>query len=282
MKTAANLVAQVTELVSFPDVAVQVIDMLADNTSDADSIGSTIEQDPALTATLLKLANSSLYGVGAEVDSVAKAFMRVGEQEIQELTLGICTSRAFSDVPNDILSLKDFWRHSLLCGAVARTIARRTKARNASMVFTGGLLHDIGHLVMFNLIPEESQQTLALCRDQMNGEDIYLAERELLGFDHMDVGKQLGEHWNWPSSLVKCIERHHQPFDYPDCSDAEIIVHIANSIATLIEIDSTDLQHASQVDERAWERLNYRPEQALEVQKDIQQEIAGLLKIFVS
>ena len=207
MNTAAELVTEVTELVSFPDVAVQVNDLLADDVSDAEKVGAIIEQDPALTATLLKVANSSMYGVGGGVDSVAKAFTRIGAREIQELTLGICATRAFNGVPNEILSVEDFWQHSLLCGAAARILARRVRTPDAGMVFTGGLLHDIGHLVMFHLIPTESLEALALSRDEMDGDEVYLAEREVLGFDHMDVGRLLGELWNWPAALVQSIGR---------------------------------------------------------------------------
>ena len=84
MRSATDLVSKVTELVSFPDVAIQVNDMLSDEHSDASAIGAVIEQDPALTATLLKLANSSMYGpTSGDVDSVAKAFTRIGAREIQ-------------------------------------------------------------------------------------------------------------------------------------------------------------------------------------------------------
>ncbi len=282
MNTASELVSQVTELVSFPEVAIQVNDMLSDETSDADRIGSLIEQDPALTATLLKLANSSMYGSGAEIDSVAKAFTRIGAREIQELTLGICATRAFSGIPNELVSMQDFWQRSLLCGTIARHIARRIRARDAGMVFTAGLLHDVGHLVMFNLVPDRAVQALALCRDEMDGENVYLAEREILGFDHMDVGRQLAELWNWPASLANCIARHHEPFEHADCSDAEVIVHVANSLATLAELQSEDLDEASPVDERAWQKLGVSTDDVPELVADVREEIAELLQMLVS
>ncbi len=281
MSSAADLVTRVTELVSFPDVAVQVNDLLSDDVSDAGVIGSIIEQDPALTATLLKLANSSIYGASAEVDSVAKAFTRVGAQEIQELTLGICASRAFRGIPNEIISVKDYWNHSLLCGAAAKLIARKVKAQNAGMVFTGGLLHDVGHLVMFNMMPEESMRALALCREEMDGESIHLAEREVFGFDHAQVGAALGQSWNWPQALVNCIARHHDPFAFPDCTDAEVIVHLADSVATLAEFGSTDIDEAPPVDPQTWDRLGIEPEETLELLEDLRRDVASLLKIFV-
>ena len=280
MNTASELVSRVTDLVSFPDVAIQVNDLLADDLSDADAIGAIIEQDPALTANLLKLANSAMYGSATEIDTVSKAFTRIGSREIQELTFGICASRAFAGIPNEIVSVEDFWHHSLLCGTAARLLAQRTRCQNASMVFTAGLLHDIGHLVMFHLIPEESLRTLALCRNEMNAEDLHIAERELLGFDHTDVGRALGERWNWPSALINCIARHHEPFEYPDCTDAEITIHLANSVATLAEIGSNDFDDAPPVDERTWDRLGLQPDEVLEILDQTREDISSLLQIF--
>lgn len=280
MNSASDLVSNVTELVSFPDVAMQVNDLLADDVSDADAIGEIIEKDPALTANLLKLANSSMYGSATAIDTVAKAFTRIGSREIQELTLGICASRAFSGIPNEIISVKDFWHHSLLCGVAAKLIARRVKCRNSSMVFTAGLLHDVGHLVMFHQVPEESLQTLALCRNEMDAENLFLAEREILGFDHMDVGRALGELWNWPPDLVNSIARHHEPFEHPDCTDSDVIIHLANSVATLIEVGGTDMADAPPVDERTWERLGIRPGDIEELLDEIKEDISTLLQIF--
>ncbi len=280
MNTAAELVTEVTELVSFPDVAVQVNDLLADDVSDAEKVGAIIEQDPALTATLLKVANSSMYGVGGGVDSVAKAFTRIGAREIQELTLGICATRAFNGVPNEILSVEDFWQHSLLCGAAARILARRVRMPDAGMVFTGGLLHDIGHLVMFHLIPAESLKALALSREEMDGEEVYLAEREVLGFDHMDVGRLLGELWNWPEALVQSIGRHHTPFEHTDCTDADVLIHVANSIAVLAELESEDIHDASPVDPRAWERLSLERDCIPELVAETREAVAGLARAF--
>jgi putative nucleotidyltransferase with HDIG domain len=281
VQSAADLVTKVTELVSFPDVAIQVNDMLADDMSDADAIGEVIQQDPALTATLLKLANSAMYGTGSDVDSVAKAFTRMGASEIRDLTLGICASRAFSGIPNEIISVKDYWNHSLWCGAAAKLFAKEVNARNAGMVFTAGLLHDIGHLVMFNLMPEQAIQALALCRDEMDGDYIHLAEREVFGFDHTEVGKALGELWNWPETLVSCIAYHHDPFAHPDCTEAEVLIHLSDSVATLAEFGSDDMAEAPYVDERTWERLGITPADVARLLPEIKESVSSLLQLFV-
>jgi len=281
MNTATDLVAKVTELVSFPDVAIQVNDLISDGVSDADAIGSIIEQDPALTATLLKLANSSMYGASSEIDTVARAFTRIGSSEIQQLTLGICASRAFSGIPNEIVTVKDHWNHSLLCGTAAKLLARKARAGNAGMIFTAGLLHDIGHLVMFNLMPEKSMQALALSRDEMDAENIHIAEQEVFGFDHADVGGALGKLWNWPQTLVDCIAHHHDPFGFPDHTDGEVIIHLADSVATLAEFGGDDIADAPPVDERTWDKLKLQPEDVQEIVPEIRESTSSMLQLFL-
>lgn len=284
MNSAEELAAQVTTLVSFPDVALRIGDMIDDGNSDAARIAAVIEQDPALAATLLRIANSALYGSSASVDSLAKAFMRIGAREIRELTLGICATRAFAGVPNEIVTVRDFWRHSLLCGSAARVVARTLRLREAGMVFTAGLLHDVGHLVMFNQLPQPSLEALALCRDELDGENLHVAEREVLGFDHTDVGRELGVRWRWPSSLTDCIAAHHDPFGHPDAGKAAVLVHVANSLATRVELglDTEEIapEEAAPVDPRAWAALGLEADAVPPMLEEIAQASAGMAELF--
>lgn len=93
--TAEQLAGQVTQLASFPDVAFRVNDMLTDENSGAEAIGAVIEPDPALSAALLRLANSALYSVGGSVSSVARAVTVVGLREVRDLAFGICATKSF-------------------------------------------------------------------------------------------------------------------------------------------------------------------------------------------
>ena len=123
-------------------------------------------------------------------------------------------------------------------------------------------------------------QALALSRDEMGGEDIYLAEREVLGFDHAEVGRCLGELWNWPVPLINSIARHHEPFEYSDLSDLDIVVHLANSVAGMMEVESVDLSDGAPVDERVWDHLDLEPEAVPELLDDVREGTSGLLRLF--
>lgn len=282
MTDASQLVENVTELMSFPDIAMKINQSLDDENSTANSLGNLIEQDPALTANILKLANSPVYSGGAEIDSVAKAVTRVGSREIQQLTFGICATRAFAGISNELISVEDFWRHSLCCAIAARMVGARLRIPNPGMLFTAGLLHDVGHLVMFSLKPELSTQALALSRDEMDGEFLYLAERRVFGYDHTQVGRELGRQWHWPESLIECIERHHQPFEYDSSSPHAAVVHLANSLATMAELESESLDDAADLDPQTWDRLGLAKEDAIAMVEELNGCAQSLLKMFVA
>ena len=282
MSSAKELAQNVDQLISFPEVAIRVNEMVADGASSADDLGAVIEKDPGLSATLLRVANSAFYNVGAEITDISKAFTRIGSSQVQELTLGICATRAFAGIPNELVSVEDFWRHSLMSAVAARLIAKQAKKRAAGMVFTAGLLHDVGHLVMFQQRPEQSSTALAKSRDEFNGHDVFRAEREVFGFDHMAVGSELARLWNWPDTLANCIQRHHNPFEFADYSDSDVIVHAANGVATLAELDADNFEDAPIIDPRTWDYLKLVPESLVDLKFDVISGVAELSKLFLA
>ena len=242
--TADELASRISNLVSFPDVAIRIEQKLADENSSVNDIAEVIRVDPAVSAALLRLANSAIYGAGGEVSSISRAVMVVGLRELRDLAYGICTTRAFEGVTNEIVSVEDFWRHSLHCAVAAKIIGASSRIRCADSPFTAGLLHDIGHLVMFNQEAESSRKALEMSLDLYDGTNDYLAEQQVFAFDHAAVGASLAEKWGLPEGLIKAIRYHHQPLEAGDDAGIAMIVHVANAVAVLAELDSMDFEEA--------------------------------------
>lgn len=280
--TPEDLASSITQLTSFPDVAFRINDMLSDENSSASDIGALIEPDPALSAALLRIANSAMYSIGGTVSSVDRAVTVVGLREVRDLAFGICANETFKGIPNELITVEDFWKHSLYCASASQSLARTVKVCPGESMFTAGLLHDIGHLVMFNQVPELSREALKLSLDENDGLSPYLSEREVLGFDHMAVGAELARQWRLPDNLRKCIEFHHEPFSSDEISDAVLVVHLANSIAVLAELDSQDLDDAPQIDQRALTHLRVDHKVILDTVLETQDAVAELLRIFVN
>ena len=279
---AAKLASKVTQLTSFPDVAFRINDMVSDENCGAVEICKLIKPDPALSAALLRLANSAMYPIGSTVDSVDRAVTIVGLREVRDLAFGICANTTFKGIPNDLITVEDFWKHSLYCASAAQHLAREARVCPGESLFTAGLLHDIGQLVMFNQAPSLSEAALRLCLDDSDGRSPYLAERQIFGFDHMEVGAELARHWRFPAGLRQCIEFHHEPFGSDECTDAVLVVHLANSIAVLAELGSDDLDDAPPIDLRVYDKLGLGPDVIPGTIEQTQGSVTELLRNFVN
>jgi putative nucleotidyltransferase with HDIG domain len=248
-----QIVGDVATLVSLPEVVVRINALVDDPTSSAEDIGRVVSQDAALTARLLTLANSAMFGMQRKIDTVGRAIAVLGTRQVRDLTLGLSAVRAFTGIPNDLVSMGSFWHHSVLCAVAARTLAAECARGRLDSSFVGGLLHDIGQLVMFNKLPEESRRALLMTIDAPNEPDLHLCEREILGFDHAVIGGALARRWRLPPSLVECIEFHHDPGKAQAHPLDVAIVHIANSTAVLAEVESDEIEDAPAIDPVAFE-----------------------------
>jgi putative nucleotidyltransferase with HDIG domain len=258
-----QLVADVAGLVSLPEVVVRINALVDDPKSSAEDIGRAIQQDPNLTARVLKLANSAMFGMQRQVDTVARAVAVLGTRQVRDLTLGLAAARAFDGIPNSLVSMGSFWHHSVLAAVCARLVAAEVPRGRPDSAFVAGLLHDVGQLVMFNKVPEQAHQALLMTIDEPGEPDLHVCERQLIGFDHADVGGALARRWGLPVALQECIEFHHRPDRAEQFPLDVAVVHVANTLAVLAELESDDYRDAVEVQPIAWERTKLDPAQAL-------------------
>jgi putative nucleotidyltransferase with HDIG domain len=190
---------------------------------------------------------------------------------------------AFEGLPNTLVSMQHFWRHSLYCALVARRLAKHINGCDSEVVFTAALLHDIGELVIFSRLPEQAKESLLLVLDSADELPVYQAERQIMGFDHAQVGGELARQWKLPPILEECIEFHHDVKDGLHFPKAVALIHIANVIALMAEIKTNDLTDVSPIDPRAWAIIGLGPtEVILTTIQEVEEEIAEAEKLFVS
>jgi len=280
MIDAEKLVGDVATLVSLPEVVIRINQLVDDPKSSAEDIGRVVAQDAALTARLLTLANSAMFGMSRKVDTVGRAIAVLGIRQVRDLTLGLSATRAFNGIPNHLVSMDSFWNHSLLCGVAARQLAGGCARGRPDSSFVGGLLHDIGQLVLFNKLPDESYRALLMTIDEPNEPDLYLCERALIGTDHAAVGGALARRWRLPGNLVECIEFHHEPARAHEHPLDVALVHIANSVAVLAEVESVEFEDAPAIQPMAWEVTGLKPAQALECAQTVRGAVEEVRQLF--
>ena len=231
---ARDLARGAIELVSLPEIFIKVNEMVENPKYSASAIGAVIENDPAVSARLLKLVNSPFYGFPSRIDTISRAIAIIGTRELRDMVLATSVVRLFSGLPNDLVTMDDFWHHSILCGVAARSLAAYKRIAHIEHFFVAGLLHDLGSLIVYRKLPELARE--ALLRTCHSNEVLYQVEQEILGFDHAEVGLELARAWKLPSSLMESIGFHHEPENAHDYPLEAAIVHLADLVVTALDL----------------------------------------------
>jgi putative nucleotidyltransferase with HDIG domain len=277
-----ELVKGVGDLVTLPDVFIRINQLVEDPDSTLDDITKVVSQDPSFTVRLLRVANSPFYGFPSTVETVSRAVTLIGTSQIRNLALSTSVSRTFAGLPNELVSMDNFWYHSLYCALAARILAHRVHKSDPEAVFTAGLLHDIGELVIFNRLPEQAKEALLLVLDSGDELPIYQAERQTMGFDHAQVGGELARQWHLPPLLEDCIAFHHDIQQAQHCPRETAIVHIANVLALMAEVDTLDPDDVPPIDPQAWKITGLEAEEVIESTiREAQEEIIEAKKLFL-
>lgn len=277
-----ELVKGVGGLVTLPDVFIRINQLVEDPNSSIADIARVAGQDPSFTVRLLRVANSSFYGFSSTIDTVSKAVSIIGTSQIRSLALATSVAHSFDGLPNTLVSMEHFWRHSLYCALVARILAKKAGRCDPDAVFTAALLHDIGELVIFNRMPQQAKDALLLVLDSADELPVYQAERQIIGFDHAEVGGELARQWKLPPLLEECIEYHHDIKDGLRFPREVALVHIANVLALMAEVHTLEPGDVSPIDPRAWEIVGLSAEELIaEVVGEVQEEISHAEKLFL-
>lgn len=274
----ASIVAETTTLVSLPSVCVKINELIERNNYTTAEIGSIISKDVNLTARLLHVANSAFYGFPAKINTVSRAVTIIGSRELRDLVLATSAVEAFNKIPIDMANMNSFWMHSLDCAILARILASRAKVLHSERLFVCGILHDVGHLVMYMKLPERARA--AMVHAAKSHQFIEVAERELIGFDHAQLGGSLLLAWQLPESLAEPVLYHHDPFAAPNFQLEATIIYLANSLAKASRIGGT-LSHSTDIDQRAWTALNLTPGQVPEILQEAKQQFGEALSVFL-
>jgi HD-like signal output (HDOD) protein len=225
----ASLVSGKVELATLPEVYTRLLAALQSEKTSAQELAAIIGQDPSLAAKLLKLVNSPAYASRLPIDTIGRAVSMVGQKELLTLVLGLAACNAFSDIAPEVCDMRAFWRHASACGVYANLLAAACPGTAPDRVFVGGLLHDIGQLVILRKLPAAAGRALLLSR--VEGLPMSEAETAVLGFDHTAVGRALVGSWHFPPSLTAMIADHHLPDGRPEARETAL-VHIADILAT--------------------------------------------------
>jgi HD-like signal output (HDOD) protein len=205
-----SLVCQMNHLPSIPTLYMQVIEKASRVDTVLEEIGGIIAQDVSMTAQILKLANSAFFGLRRQLSSVQEAVAYLGLDTIKSLVLSIHAFSQFDQAETGALKIESLWRHSMNVASSAKRISKLEVqgAKAAEEAFTAGMLHDIGKLVLVVNMPKDYAEAVRLNR---GGLELPLAEHQVFGANHADVGGYLIGLWGLPVPVVEAVALHHSP-----------------------------------------------------------------------
>ena len=236
---------EIKEIPIIPQVATKILQMQEDNLQISfKELEQLILIDPALTAKILKVANSALYARQREITNLQQAITLLGFKTIKSLVLLVCASNLYGkkktsyETPNintiTKVSEMSMWRHSVLTAFIARTISTRLKKEDKKEeIFIAGLLHDIGRIVLMINFSNRYNEFLGDISEG-KGKNILSVEERIFGVNHQEVGKMVLNKWNFPEELIDTAYLHHNAMVDSKYKNVVIIVGLANIYSKII------------------------------------------------
>lgn len=279
--SARGLVDEVSELFSVPVIYHRLADLL-DNLDPGigrDEIADVISHDPALTARVLKLANSTRQPPSKQIDTVYDAVDAISDDDLKTLNDTTTAIDAFSQVDTDLVDMDDFWNHSVCCGLAARMLAEKCQLAEPDRVFVAGVLHDIGQLVIYHTVPSLARRVLE--RAGQPEAYRYRAEKEVMGITHAQVGAELLDGWGFPEYLVEAVKYHHEPHKARNYPVETALVHISTSVVNRIEpswkMSMAQRESIAHINPCVWSVTGLTPEIIHPTLEDINVESMGVM-----
>ncbi len=266
MTDADKLLDSITDIPTLPDVVARINQLVRDPNTSAADINDVISRDMALSAKVLKLVNSPFYGFPRRITSITYAVVILGFRTIRNLAMSVFMMDLFKKGCEGF-DAKAFWRYCIGAAVASQTVAKHVEFPHGEDAFMGGLLHDVGLVIMSQYVTDDFAKVLEK-RDQL---DCLLleAEEHALDYDHTQLGGKLMERWNLPPHLVEIV-RH-----YPDPARADAdnmlvsIVHLGAIFTRALCFGNAGDNRLFAIDEHAWKQSGLTEPKLAEVLDDI-------------
>jgi HD-like signal output (HDOD) protein len=222
--------------------------LMQDPHTSAEELGRAIATDPALVSKVLKLVNSAFYGFPGRISTITQAIVILGFSTIRNVVLTTSILKSFGRNSNQKgFNIESFWEHSLLTGAIARSLAMERDANFIEETFIAGLLHDMGRIILIQKLTPDFEKVIA--HREAKGCSWIAAENAVLGVTHGEIGGWLARKWNLPIPFVEVMRFHHDPLaslevspsPQKDTTTLIFLVHAADTLSKRLKEGKIDL-----------------------------------------
>ncbi len=235
-QVVAAAIREISHIATLPEITVKVVELVENPKSTAQDLHKVISADPALCSRILKVVNSSFYGLPGQIGSINRAIVMLGLNAVKNIAIAASLAKLFrgGDL-TPTFSARDLWTHCNTTAAAAKIIANAMKMGLSDEAFLAGLIHDIGIMVEMqadrNKLIEVLRRTGADAKG-VPATDFMEAELAVFGATHEDFGAALCEKWKFPKSFTMVTGFHHKPMQLPpENRTLTAIIHVADRLA---------------------------------------------------
>jgi HD-like signal output (HDOD) protein len=219
---AREYAEEASDIFVLSDSFIRIKELLEDDSATIDDISQVILLDPALTAAILKLSNSSFFNYSGKIDTISKAMLVLGITEVYNLVIAYFTGKAFTTLAAESDFLDTFWARTIDCALLVKYLAGFTRIKKVERLFILGLLHNLGELVVQQLTPEKIVQ----CQSNGIDELPWQKQQQVLGFTFGKCSAELLRFWRLPYCLIEPVGSQDQD-DFEYLSDESKLLYIA-------------------------------------------------------
>ncbi|TKJ41245.1 hypothetical protein CEE37_06150 [candidate division LCP-89 bacterium B3_LCP] len=264
----------IDNLPTLPNVFLRIMQLMRDPEVSMKDIAEIIESDPAISMKILKLINSTFYGLSKQVDSIQQSIVLLGSSTIKNVVISISIFKVLNTgKPGTGFNRKAFWQHSIGCGLIARYISNQLGWEKNEDGFIAGVTHDIGKVILDRFFPEQLVSVMEHIKN--NGSSFYEAETITLGTSHSEIGSLLAENWKLPEKLVHVIAQHHSLEPESEHAGLIALIQLADMLTYHYKIGSGGAEKNPPIDPNVWSVLSIEPEILQEWDEELKGEIAN-------
>ena len=232
------IVEKIKKIPTIPVVAHEILSLIRDDLVAVNKLEKIVQNDPAISAKIMSVANSAFYGYKTPAKTLDNAILRIGFDSVKNIALGISLLTVLGDGKDKrAMDYQRVFNHSVSVGFIAGVLLREFRLDINEEIFINGILHDIGYMVMNRYFPKTYLEVMEAFE---KGGPLLDAEDKSLGFTHADIGCWLAEKWNLPRDVSETIMYHHRPSLAKRFRNRVAVIHIADYIATKFIMSPTE------------------------------------------
>lgn len=267
-------IEKIESLPTIPSILRKILGIIEDPNVSLQKISDFVASDPTLTARILKMVNSPIYGFPGRISSVNHAMVILGLNAVKGLLIGVSV---FEVMKKNMVGL---WEHSLSSAIYARIVSNRKELESPEEISVAALLHDIGKVIL--LIAFKDDYTKILENTNKRENFLYELEKEYFGITHAEIGGIVGKKWNFPLKLIEPIMNHHRPQLSKNFELETSVVHLSNILALSRGIGYSGEIYVNPIHPTSWKQFDFKFEDIKDIFMEAEEPISSSQEIFSS